>query len=48
MIPDEGWLILQRAIFYELKQPQKVKDVLIKMVKLFGSLSIGSASWYVR
>tara|TARA_B100000029_G_scaffold387399_1_gene383404 strand:- start:143 stop:1180 length:1038 start_codon:yes stop_codon:yes gene_type:complete len=35
MIPDEGWLILQRAIFYELKQPQKVKDVLIKMVKLF-------------
>ena len=35
MIPDEGWLILQRAIFYELKQPGKVKDVLIKMVKLF-------------
>ncbi|WP_394223589.1 tetratricopeptide repeat protein [Alteromonas gracilis] len=35
MIPDEGWLILQRAVFYELKQPQKVKDVLIKMVKLF-------------
>lgn len=35
MIPDEGWLILQRAIFYELKQPQKVKDVLTKMVKLF-------------
>lgn len=35
MIPDEGWLILQRAVFYELKQPEKVKDVLIKMVKLF-------------
>lgn len=35
MIPDEGWLILQRAIFYELKQPEKVKDVLVKMVKLF-------------
>ena len=35
MIPDEGWLILQRAIFYELKQVEKVKDVLIKMVKLF-------------
>ncbi|WP_425451676.1 tetratricopeptide repeat protein [Alteromonas aestuariivivens] len=35
MIPDENWLVLQRAIFYELKQPEKVKDVLIKMVKLF-------------
>ena len=35
MIPDEGWLILQRAIHYELKQPAKVKDVLVKMVKLF-------------
>ena len=35
MIPDEGWLILQRAIYYELKQPEKVKDVLVKMVKLF-------------
>ncbi|MEW9799574.1 tetratricopeptide repeat protein [Alteromonas sp. CYL-A6] len=35
MRPDEGWLILQRAIFYELKQPEKVKDVLVKMVKLF-------------
>lgn len=37
MIPDEGWLILQRAILYELKQPEKVKDVLIKMVKLFNA-----------
>ncbi|WP_240615614.1 tetratricopeptide repeat protein [Alteromonas facilis] len=35
MIPDEGWLILQRAVFYELKQPEKVKDVLVKMVRLF-------------
>ena len=35
MVPNEGWLILQRAIYYELKQPEKVKDVLIKMVKLF-------------
>lgn len=35
MIPDEGWLILQRAIYYELKEPQKVKDILIKMVKLY-------------
>lgn len=35
MIPDEGWLVLQRAIYYELKQSEKVKDVLVKMVKLF-------------
>ena len=35
MLPDEGWLILQRAIYYELKQPEKVKNVLIKLVKLY-------------
>ncbi len=35
MIPDEGWLILQRAVYYELKRPEKVKDILVKMVKLF-------------
>lgn len=35
MLPDEGWLILQRAIYYELKQPEKVRDVLIKMVQLY-------------
>ncbi|AXR05427.1 tetratricopeptide repeat protein [Salinimonas sediminis] len=35
MIPDEGWLILQRAVYYELKNPQKVKNVLVKLVKLF-------------
>ena len=35
MLPDENWLILQRAIYYELKQPEKVKNVLIKLVKLF-------------
>jgi tetratricopeptide (TPR) repeat protein len=34
-LPDEGWLILQRAVYYEMKQPAKVKDVLVKMVKLF-------------
>lgn len=32
-VPEEGWFILQRAIYYELKQPGKVKDVLVKMVK---------------
>lgn len=35
MVPDEGWLILQRAVYYELKQPEKVKDILVKMVQLF-------------
>lgn len=35
MIPDEGWLILQRAIYYELKDTRKVKDIIVKMVKLF-------------
>lgn len=35
MLPDEGWLILQRAIYYELKEPRKVKDVIVKLVKLY-------------
>lgn len=35
MIPDEGWLILQRAVYYELKDPKKVRDILVKLVKLF-------------
>ena len=35
MIPDEGWLILQRAIFYELKQPEQVKDVILKLLRLY-------------
>lgn len=35
MIPDEGWLVLQRAVYYELKRPEKVKDILVKMVKLY-------------
>lgn len=32
---DENWYVLQRAIFYELKQPKEVTKVLEKMVKLF-------------
>lgn len=32
---DENWLVLQRAIYYELKQPVKVTEVLERMVKLF-------------
>lgn len=35
MLPDEGWLILQRAVYYELKQPKKVKDVILKLLRLY-------------
>ncbi|QPB86055.1 tetratricopeptide repeat protein [Pseudoalteromonas rubra] len=34
-VPKENWLVLQRALYYSLSQPQKVADVLEKMVKLF-------------
>lgn len=34
-VPEENWYVLQRAIYYELKQPQKVKDILLKLVKHF-------------
>lgn len=34
-IADENWYVLQRAAYYELKQPKNVKDVLVKMVKHF-------------
>jgi tetratricopeptide (TPR) repeat protein len=34
-VPDENWYVLQRAVYYELKQPQKVKNVLLKLVKHF-------------
>lgn len=33
MVPNENWYVLQRAVYYELKQPEKVKDVLVKLVK---------------
>ncbi|AWB69054.1 hypothetical protein C2869_16415 [Saccharobesus litoralis] len=32
---EESWLVLQRAIYFELKQPEKVVEVLVEMVKLF-------------
>ncbi len=32
---DENWYILQRAVYYELKQPEQVTKILEKMVKLF-------------
>lgn len=34
-IPDENWYVLQRAVYYELKQSEKVKDVLLKLVRHF-------------
>jgi hypothetical protein len=35
-LAKENWLILQRAAYYELKQPQKVTEVLEKLVKNYG------------
>lgn len=32
---DEAWFILQRAVYYELKNPQMVTKILEKMLKLF-------------
>ncbi|AWL12764.1 hypothetical protein HMF8227_02311 [Saliniradius amylolyticus] len=32
-VPEENWYVLQRAIYYELKQPEKVRDILAEMVK---------------
>jgi tetratricopeptide (TPR) repeat protein len=32
---DENWYVLQRAVYFELKQPEKVKDVLLKLVKQY-------------
>ncbi len=32
-IPEENWYVLQRAVYYELKQPENVRDVLVKMVR---------------
>ena len=32
---DEQWYVLQRAIYFELKQPENVKNVLLKLVKRF-------------
>lgn len=32
---EESWYVLQRAVYYELKQPEKVTEVLVKLVKHF-------------
>jgi tetratricopeptide (TPR) repeat protein len=34
-VAEENWYVLQRAVYFEMKQPEQVKDVLVKMVKLF-------------
>lgn len=34
-LPDENWLILQRALYYEMKQPEKVKKIIIKLIRLY-------------
>ena len=34
-LPKENWLILQRADYYALKQPEKVTQVLEKLVRLY-------------
>lgn len=32
-VPIENWYILQRAVFYELKQSDKVAEVLVKLIR---------------
>lgn len=32
-VAEENWYILQRAVYYELKQPKKVTEVLVKLVR---------------
>lgn len=34
-IADENWYILARAIYYELKQPRKVTEILVKLVRYY-------------
>jgi tetratricopeptide (TPR) repeat protein len=34
-LPDENWLVLQRAIYFELKQPEKVKEIIVKLIRLY-------------
>ena len=36
-LPDENWLILQRAIYFEMKQTERVKDIIIKLIRLYDS-----------
>ncbi|WP_083256867.1 tetratricopeptide repeat protein [Glaciecola punicea] len=34
-LPDENWLVLQRAIYFEMQAPEKVKDIIIKLIRLY-------------
>lgn len=34
-LADENWLILQRAIYFEMKDPVKVKQIIIKLIRLY-------------
>jgi tetratricopeptide (TPR) repeat protein len=34
-LPDENWLVLQRAIYFEMQEPEKVKDIIIKLIRLY-------------
>lgn len=34
-IAEENWYILQRAIYYELKQPKRVTEILAKLVRYY-------------
>ncbi|WP_371194166.1 tetratricopeptide repeat protein [Glaciecola sp. SC05] len=34
-LPDENWLTLQRAIYFEMKEPEKVKDIIAKLIRLY-------------
>ncbi|GHG03307.1 tetratricopeptide repeat protein [Thalassotalea marina] len=34
-VPEENWLILARANYYELKQPKKVVEIMEEMVRLY-------------
>lgn len=34
-IADENWYILQRAIYYEMNEPEKVTEVLVKLVRYY-------------
>lgn len=36
-LPDENWLVLQRAIYFEMQRPEKVKDIIIKLIRLYDS-----------
>jgi tetratricopeptide (TPR) repeat protein len=34
-LPDENWLILQRAIYFEMQDAEKVKQIIAKLIRLY-------------